>query len=267
MHQTALSLFPPLRVAILGSGSQGNAVVIESGKHRILIDAGFSAREMARRMEPLEVDPDSFEALLLTHEHGDHTRGARVFSHRHGVPVYATEGTLAETELAEPGRRLRSGEICQVSDGFEVEPFGIPHDAREPIGMVVRDGYGRRVGLVADLGARSRLAWGKLRDLDVLILETNHDLELLRRGPYPWYLKQRVAGRHGHLSNREAAEGIPELVNDRLQWVALYHLSQTNNLPALAAVAVDEALDTCGCHANTVMTYQDRPTPWLEVSG
>jgi phosphoribosyl 1,2-cyclic phosphodiesterase len=150
--------------------------------------------------------------------------------------------------------------------GFVVEPFMIPHDASEPVGFVVEDPCGRRIGLVADLGCRTSLAWGRLRDLDLLILETNHDLDMLRNGPYPWSLKQRVAGRHGHLSNREAAEGLPELIGDRLRWVVLYHLSRTNNLPALAAAAVGETLDREGCSAQMAVSEQDHPTPWLEVS-
>lgn len=266
MRQTTFSFVPSLRVAVLGSGSQGNAVVVECGRHRILIDAGFSARELDRRLDQVGVSGDSLEALVLTHEHSDHARGADVFARRWGLPVYATAGTLEEVGLKPPGRVLRSGEPCAVG-GFEIEPFAIPHDAREPVGLVVRDQAGHRLGLAADLGSRSRLAWGRLRDLDVLILETNHDLEMLRNGPYPWHLKQRVAGRHGHLSNHDAAEGIPELVNDRLRWVVLYHLSQTNNLPALAAAAVGEALEGCGCAAASLVTHQQQPTPWLEVPG
>ncbi len=260
---------PPLRVGILGSGSGGNAVVVESGTHRILLDAGFSARELAIRMRHLGVDPLGIEALVLTHEHQDHNKGADGFAKKYKVPVYATEGTLAGTRLRDDvvksARRIRSGEPLEVA-GFRIEPFSIPHDAREPVGFVVEDPLGRRVGLVADLGCRTSLAWGRLRDLDVLLLETNHDLDMLRNGPYPWSLKQRVAGRHGHLSNREAAEGLPELVNDRLRWVALYHLSRTNNLPALAAAAIGEALDREGSAAQAVVTGQFHPTPWLEVT-
>ena len=131
---------------------------------------------------------------------------------------------------------------------------------------MIQDGAGRRVGLAADLGTRSRLAWGRLAGVDVLVLETNHDLDMLRNGPYPWALKQRVAGRHGHLSNREAAEGLPELMSERLRWVVLYHLSRTNNLPALAAAAIGETLDREGCSAQMAVTEQDHPTPWLEVT-
>jgi len=260
---------PPLRVGILGSGSGGNAVVLECGPHRLLIDAGFSCREIVKRMKRLEFDPSSLGGLVLTHEHNDHCRGAQRFAKKFKLPVYGTAGTLDGAELRgealERSVEIRSGEPCEVA-GFVVEPFLLPHDAAEPIGVLVEDPHGRRVGLVADLGCRTSLAWGRLKELDVLILETNHDLDMLRNGPYPWSLKQRVAGRHGHLSNREAAEGLPELVGDRLRWVVLYHLSRTNNLPALAAAAVGEALDREGSPARLAITEQDHPTPWLEVT-
>lgn len=259
---------PPLRVVVLGSGSGGNAVVLESGDCRILLDAGFSCREIEQRMKLVGIDPKTIQALVLTHEHTDHCKGADRFARRHRLTVYATAGTLAESPLSEEAAQgavvLRSGEPCEVA-GFEIEPFALPHDAREPIGLVVQDGLGRRVGLAADLGVRTRLAWGRMRDLDVLLLETNHDLDMLRNGPYPWSLKQRVAGRHGHLSNREAADGLPELVSSRLRCVVLYHLSRTNNLPALAAAEIGEALAREGCEALLTLSEQFQPTPWLEV--
>jgi phosphoribosyl 1,2-cyclic phosphodiesterase len=258
----------PLSVVVLGSGSAGNAVVVESRGRRLLLDAGFSCRELCRRLAAAGVAPESIEALVLTHEHDDHCRGADRFCSRYGIPLHATAGTLEALPLA-PGPRggarlVRSGEVTEVA-GFAVEPFLVPHDAREPVGLVVEDGAGRRVGLVADLGSRSRLAWGRLRDLDLLILEANHDLDMLRNGPYPWPLKQRVAGRHGHLSNAEAALGAAELVCDRLARVVLYHLSRTNNLPALAAEAVGEALAREGSAAAVVLSEQDRATPRIEV--
>ncbi|HYN20065.1 MAG TPA: MBL fold metallo-hydrolase, partial [Thermoanaerobaculia bacterium] len=182
---------------------------------------------------------------------------------------YATEGTLAgiglREEVARSAVMLFSGEPCEVA-GFSVEPFLLPHDAREPVGLVVQDPHGRRLGLVADLGCRTNLAWGRLKDLDVLLLETNHDLDMLRNGPYPWSLKQRIAGRHGHLSNHDAAEGLPELMGDRLRWVVLYHLSETNNLPALAAAAIGEVLERETCRARLAVAEQDHPSPWLEVT-
>ncbi|MGB3563425.1 MAG: MBL fold metallo-hydrolase [Thermoanaerobaculia bacterium] len=258
-----------MRIAVLGSGSGGNAVVVESGSKRIMVDAGFSCRELERRLGLLDIDPSTIDALVLTHEHGDHCKGASRLARRHGMAVHATEGTLEGAGLE--GQQINtavihSGETAEIG-GFEVEPFAIPHDAREPVGLVIEDPRGHRLGLVADLGTTSRLAWGRLVDLDVLILETNHDLEMLRSGPYPWPLKQRVAGRHGHLSNREASEGIPELLSDRLGWIVLYHLSRTNNLPQLAAESVGEQLVREGSDARLCVAGQLEPTDWMAVGG
>lgn len=261
---------PRLRVGVLGSGSGGNAVVVESAGKRILIDAGFSCRELVHRMAVLGIEAKSLSAVVVTHEHQDHCKGIRQLAKRFKLPIYATAGTLEgmglKGEAARNATVLRSGEPAEVAGCFSVEPFVIPHDAREPVGLVVEDGDGCRLGLCADIGHATRLAWGRLSDLDVLVLETNHDLDMLRNGPYPWSLKQRVAGRHGHLSNREAADGLPELLSDRLRWVVLYHLSRTNNLPGLAAATMGEVLDRERCSARLAVTEQDHPSPWLEVT-
>ena len=266
-----------MRVAVLGSGSAGNALVVESRGRRLLVDVGFSCRQIEKRYESLGSGPLSLDAVLLTHEHSDHTKGVRVLAKRHQMPVYATRGTLDHLgrRLGEgdanplDAHRIRSGEPFEIEAGgetvFRVEPFALPHDAREPVGFVIEDQDGHRMGLAADLGCRSQLAWGRLTDLDLLVLEANHDLQMLRAGPYPWHLKQRVASRHGHLSNREAAEGLAELVCDRLRTVVLYHLSQTNNQPALATETLGEALESTGAVADLVVSHQDRPTTWLDL--
>jgi len=260
---------PPLRAVVLGSGSGGNAVVVESGARRILVDAGFSCRELEHRMKRVGVDPRSISDLLLTHEHEDHVRGAGRFALRHKCAVWATKGTLAGCELPPDVlarvETIESGRPVEVA-GFAVEPFLVPHDAREPVGFVIEDPAGRRLGLVADLGCRSRLAWGRLSELDLLLLEANHDLDMLRSGPYPWPLKQRVAGRHGHLSNADAGDGLLELLCDRLRQVVLYHLSRTNNTPALAAATVGDTLDRAGARLGVMVSDQFEPTPWLEVT-
>jgi phosphoribosyl 1,2-cyclic phosphodiesterase len=257
-----------MKFSVLGSGSRGNALVVQSAGRKILVDAGFSCRQLETRLATLGEDAEGLEALLLTHEHSDHVKGADVLLRRYGLPLFASAGTLAGASLSEQAvkgaRELRSGIPFEVA-GFQVEAFSIPHDAREPVGFVIEDSAGCRVGLAADLGCRTQLAWGRLHDLDALVLETNHDLQMLLRGPYPWHLKQRVAGRHGHLSNQAAAEGLAELVGDRLRHVVVYHLSQTNNQPALAAQAVAEQLDTLGSQAEVVLTCQNEPTPWVTL--
>lgn len=260
-----------MRLAVLGSGSGGNSLVVESGGQRLLIDAGFSCRQIEQRLASLGAEASSLSALLLTHEHQDHCRGVDVLARRHSLPIYATQGTFdgcgLGAEVMTLARTVRSGRPFEVPEtsGFLVEAFGLPHDAREPVGYVIEDSEGCRVGLVSDLGSRTQLAWGRLHDLDCLVIESNHDLQMLRTGPYPWYLKQRVASRHGHLSNHEAAAGVVELLSDRLSSVVLYHLSRTNNLPALAAQAMGERLDREGSSAQIIITRQDDPTPWLEV--
>ena len=257
-----------LRLVVLGSGSGGNVLVVESGSRRLMVDAGFSCREIERRLALVGVDASEFDGLVLTHEHSDHTRGVKRFARRHAVPVYATAGTLNEAGLHGPEIEthvVASGRPVQIGS-FVIEPFDVPHDAREPIGLVVQDEAGRRIGVVADLGARSQLAWGRLTDLDALVLESNHDLDMLRSGPYPWPLKQRVASRHGHLSNREASEGLGELDSSYLQWVVLYHLSRTNNMPALALESAGEALSREGSLAQLCVAGQFEPTSWMEVT-
>jgi phosphoribosyl 1,2-cyclic phosphodiesterase len=259
-----------LRLVVLGSGSAGNAVVLEAGGQRLLIDAGFSCREIERRLERVGLAGASFSGLVITHEHGDHCRGARVFARRHQVPLFATAGTFGRLRLGKGGLFervvIRSGVPREIGT-FRIEPFDVPHDAAEPIGLLVEDASGHRVGLLSDLGARTQLAWSRLRDLDALVLETNHDLDMLRNGPYPWHLKERISARHGHLSNHEAADGLPDLLCDRLKWVVLYHLSTTNNLPVLAEDAIGERLTSQGSAARMQLATQDEPTPWLGVRG
>jgi len=266
--QLHLGLDPaPLRLCVLGSGSAGNSVVVESGSHRLLIDAGFSCRQLEKRLQAVGVDPATVSAIVLTHEHGDHVRGAALFARRYEATIFGTRGTLEKSGLAAKPVKTRELESSRPRrlDGFLVHPFRVPHDASEPIGVVVEDGSGRRIGLACDLGTASRLAWAHLANLDGLVVETNHDLDMLRRGPYPWHLKQRVAGRHGHLSNREAAEGLVELISERLRWVVLYHLSTTNNSPALAAAAIERVLRDNGSDAQVCVSEQLVPSPWLEI--
>jgi phosphoribosyl 1,2-cyclic phosphodiesterase len=255
-------------MAVLGSGSGGNALVVESGGRRLLLDAGFSCRTLERGLRDLGESAAAVDAILLTHEHDDHVRGADLLAKRHGIPVYATAGTLAHARLSEDTRAsavvIRSGEPFEAA-GFFVEAFRLPHDAHEPVGFVIEDCRGLRLGAAYDLGARTRLAWGRLADLDAVVIEANHDLQMLRNGPYPWHLKQRVASRHGHLSNADAALGVAELLSDRLRKVVLYHLSRTNNAPALAVQAVGAELDANGSAAELVVTAQDEATPWLEL--
>ncbi len=256
-----------LRAAVLGSGSGGNSTIVEGGGGCLLLDAGFSCRELERRLELVDRSGTDIDAVLLTHEHDDHTRGALRFAQRYQVPVYGTRGTYRGPQLQGMGafaRPMGSG-LPFVAADFRIEAFPVSHDAREPVGIVVESSCGQRLGLVTDLGRRTAEAWRRLADLDILLLESNHDLDMLRTGPYPWRLKERVASPRGHLSNEEAAAGIEDLLSDRLSWIVLCHLSKTNNSPALAAATVRPVLERNGSRARLVIAEQHRPGPWLGV--
>ena len=233
-----------MRLIPLGSGSQGNATLVEFGRKRILVDAGLSARMLARRLEAVGVEPASLDAVLLSHEHHDHARGAERFSKKHGVPVFCSLETLeamdrspihfAEWHSLEPGTLMDMGSV-------RVDPFPVPHDAARPVGFVL-EGEELKVGIVTDLGQATTLVVQRLRGCHLLMVESNHDDALLRNGPYPWQIKQRVGGRLGHLSNSEAAGLVEEAVSESCQVVLLAHLSESNNTPSLAREAASGAL-------------------------
>ncbi|HUP22259.1 MAG TPA: MBL fold metallo-hydrolase [Thermoanaerobaculia bacterium] len=254
------------RFVVLGSGSSGNSLVVESRGRRVLIDAGFACRELERRLRAVGVEPRSIEAIVLTHEHADHCRGAPRFAARYRIPVYGTRGTLGGPWLRQlcGATPLRPEARLEVA-GLRLETFPVSHDARQPVGVVVEDDAGRRLGLLADLGEATASVWARLRDLSALVIESNHDLAMLRQGPYPWSLKQRVAGTQGHLSNVEAAASVRVLLADGLHTVVLYHLSRINNVPALAFEAVAAAVERAGSTSRVELSGQFEPTPWMAV--
>ncbi len=255
-----------LRVSVLGSGSKGNSVLLEAHGRRLMVDCGFSCRDLEQRCRARGVELRKVDAIVLTHEHHDHCRGAARIWKRHGIPIYATPGTARGRALRRvPLEGLRTGRTQEIA-GFEVTTFAVSHDAREPVGFVVESDDGGRVGVLADTGAFDRQAARALEGLHGLVLESNHDPGMLRTGPYPWALKQRVAGRQGHLSNEEAAEATERVVCDPLQWVVAYHLSEINNMPVLAKRALSQALARAGSAARVELALQDQPLPWLSLS-
>ncbi|HVS63038.1 MAG TPA: MBL fold metallo-hydrolase [Thermoanaerobaculia bacterium] len=251
---------------VLGSGSAGNAIVLDGDGGRLLVDAGFSCRELEHRLRAVGVEPRTLRAVVLTHEHQDHCRGAARFARRHRVPVFATAGTFRARMLRPivDRRLIRSGVPFELA-GFELVPFAVPHDAREPVGFVAQDSGGYRLGVVSDLGCFEPAALVRLVDLDVLVIETNHDPEMLRTGPYPLLLKRRVAGDRGHLSNPDAGRCIGRILDDGLHTVVLYHLSRVNNLPRLAREAIGESLDRLGSVARLVLSDQFQPSGWIDL--
>lgn len=233
-----------VRVWSLGSGSKGNALVVECGDTRVLVDAGFPARTLAARMRAVGIEPGSIGACLLTHEHTDHTRGAARAWRRWGWPLHATEGTIRESGgLAEtPVARIAAGETFTVGRA-DLLPVATSHDATDPIGVVVTDrASGARAAIVYDLGCVTSPVREAVRDVDLLVIESNHDEGMLRTGPYPLYLQRRIASRTGHLSNRDAAALCADVAHRGLRHVVLAHLSENNNDHGVARATVTGAL-------------------------
>jgi phosphoribosyl 1,2-cyclic phosphodiesterase len=308
-----------VRFTVLASGSKGNCTVVSGGRTRILVDAGLSCRELFRRMKLAGEDPETLDAIVITHEHQDHINGLAVTARRLGIPVYFTEAThrawmrwltprrqmtyaqwleqcrkqvadrQPEADAApadddadepEPGSRpaeysagtalpaapaplaqdlvedepqkedptwLPAVEYFQAGQAFtigaiDLSPFTIPHDAADPVGFVFR-AEGVRMALVTDLGYVPPNVKAQLKEVDLLLLESNHDLEMLRDGPYPWSVKQRVLSRVGHLSNEAAADFLTHHYDGQAAYIILAHLSESNNLPELARVAAERALN------------------------
>ena len=306
MH--SLTRYPQamVRFTVLASGSRGNATVVSGGRTRILVDCGLSCRELFRRMKLMNEEPETLDAILISHEHSDHVGGVAVTARKLKIPVYFTEGThrawmrwlqprrqmtyaqwleqihrqaaerqaeadnpaeegepdesdLVEaagpSEAAEPDKLdkakdpswlpaveyFAAGETFEIGD-IQISPFTTPHDAADPVGFVFA-AEGVRMGFVTDLGYISPNVKAQLQDLDLLLLESNHDLEMLRDGPYPWAVKQRVLSRVGHLSNEAAAGFLEDGYDGQAAYVILAHLSESNNLPELARVTAERALN------------------------
>ncbi len=255
-----------MRFALFGSGSKGNATLVEHGKTRILVDCGFSVRELERRMARLGVEGASLSAILLTHEHNDHLGGAGAMARKYKLPLWLTSGTAkaGQKRLGElPQYRLLNCHAEFTIGDLLVTPFPVPHDAREPCQFVFSDGV-RRLGLLTDTGLFTQHIQRQLDGCDALILECNHDQEMLRNGPYPAHLQQRIASAHGHLSNEQAAAILRQLDTSLLQHLVAAHLSETNNTPELAAEALSTALD---CEIDWIaLADQETGLSWREIN-
>lgn len=247
-----------LRVCVLASGSKGNATYVETSESRILVDAGLSAKELDRRLATIGACAADLDALLVTHEHTDHCRGLGPMARKFKVPVYLhpqTRQALKGVGDLPDVQEFEVGESIAVRD-LEITPFPLAHDAVAPVGYCIDSAAGK-VGVATDLGVATRLVQEQLRQCRALVLESNHDEQMLRDGPYPWPLKQRVRGRHGHLSNGEAAELLQGLLWEGLEAVFLAHLSEVNNDPALAVGASRQMLqEQNGCDPELILGWQ-----------
>ena len=232
-------------LTVLGSGSGGNCALVETANTRVLIDAGFSARQICQRLESAGIRPDSLSAILLTHEHGDHTAGLEVFCRKQTVPIFCTRLTAEQLRRANIGDNARwqlfeAGSTFRIQD-VEIESFYVPHDAVDPVAFVLRDSDGGAVGFLTDLGHATKAARERIRKVNALVVETNHDEKLLQLDvKRPWSVKQRILSRHGHLSNRAAAQLVADIAGDALRTVILGHLSRECNNPDLALEAMHQ---------------------------
>ncbi|WP_077036262.1 MBL fold metallo-hydrolase [Pelomonas sp. KK5] len=258
-----------MRFCSLGSGSGGNGTLIEASQGitqtRLLVDCGFSLREATRRLARAGCEPQEVDAIFITHEHGDHAGCALALSARHRIPLFTSRGTWRAIgrEDFDPSllHLLRSGEEQAFGD-LLLQPFAVPHDAEEPLQLRVGDGS-RRLGLITDIGSLTAAVVAALQGCDALLLECNHDEELLRGSSYPASLKRRILGTHGHLSNTSAAELLAHCRHDRLRHVVAAHLSASNNTPALATAALAPIL---GCSAADIpVADQALGLDWLSL--
>ena len=254
-----------MRFASLGSGSEGNSLLVEVDGTRILADCGFTLSETVARLARLGIEPDTIDAILITHEHDDHVGGVARFARKFGVPVWITYGTLQSTR-----RQFEDVDRIQIFDcerrfaigAIEVEPYTVPHDAREPAQFVFSDGSAR-LGLLTDAGYLTPHMRAVLGHLDAFVIECNHDLDLLWAGAYPQRLKERIAGKFGHLDNAAAAHLLESIDCSRLTHLIAAHLSRHNNTPALASAALARALN-CEAHWIGIAT-QAEGFAWREI--
>ncbi len=254
-----------MRFASLGSGSEGNALIVQVAQTTVMIDCGFGIRETVNRCARLGLAPERIDAIIITHEHTDHVGGAPRFARRFGIPVWLTFGTLSATESRWDGCTLRgfdSHDAFLVGD-IEVLPFPVPHDAREPAQMTLTDGQ-RRLGVLTDVGETTPHIEASLSDCDALFLEANHCEDMLYRSSYPQRLKERISGRYGHLSNAASAKILARVASSRLQRVVAAHLSRENNRANLAKEAFAAALG--GAAEEIFVATQDQGLEWVTIA-
>jgi phosphoribosyl 1,2-cyclic phosphodiesterase len=259
----------PVRLTILGSGSAGNCAYVETDETRVLIDAGFSLRQIRQRLATIGRVPESLTGILVTHEHSDHVQSLPMLSEKLHIPIYCNRPTQeaveyqSQTRLA--CRLFETGASFEVGD-ISVETFMIPHDAQDPVGFLLRTSAGN-IGFLTDLGHTTRLVLERIRPAHALVLEANHDVKMLQDCPRrPWSLKQRILGRHGHLSNEAAADAAEQIMSADLRHLYLGHLSHECNRPELAHSVVNDRLQKIGAfHVRLELTSQATPCQTLSL--
>lgn len=263
-----------MRFTVLSSGSTGNATVIEHGDTSLLVDAGLSAKRLDELFREREVSPEQLKGILITHEHSDHIKGLGALARKYNLPVYANANTWDAMQKhvgkIDPEQRhiIETGAPIDFGS-LRAQSFGISHDAAEPVGYTFDDGI-HKLSLATDLGYMSDKVKEAIYDSDVLVLESNHDIEMLRMGRYPWNIKRRILSDLGHLSNNAAGEALSDLLNGRLKRTYLAHLSRDHNMMDIAKMTVRCSMEDCGIFFKDSEfelrdTHWNMPTPWDEV--
>ncbi|MBI2215646.1 MAG: MBL fold metallo-hydrolase [Acidobacteria bacterium] len=254
-------------VASLGSGSAGNSCLFESDGTRILVDAGFGLRQTQQRLKLLGRELSEVDAIIITHEHGDHVHGAAKIAAKFGIPIYATRDTLEAARLdprklsARPFENNASFRIGEL----EVHSCRVIHDAADPSCFVVEARDGTRAGIASDLGVVDASVLAHLQGCDALLFEANHDLDMLRTGSYPWSLKRRILSRHGHLSNEDAMEALARIVGEGTRHLTLIHLSERNNHESIVRACADDLLSRVGVRIDVGVATQHAPMSPIDV--
>tara|TARA_B110000459_G_scaffold129834_1_gene142072 strand:+ start:608 stop:1375 length:768 start_codon:yes stop_codon:yes gene_type:complete len=253
----------PVRFASLGSGSKGNATLIDNGSTCVVIDLGFTIKETVRRLSRLGLMPQDVDAILVTHEHADHIHGVAGFARKFGTPVYLTPGTYRHKQMGELPflNKINCHSSFEVGS-LSITPVTVPHDAKEPCQYLVSSKE-ITIGILTDLGHITPHVRDKYRECDALLLECNHDVTMLQDGSYPYQLKQRVAGDYGHLNNVQAAELLDTINLERLRHLIISHISGENNLPNLAQDAVQPLL--FGWTGSLLVASQEEGFDWVSL--
>jgi len=261
-----------LKVCSLASGSSGNSIYIASNKKQVLVDAGLSGKRVSERLAEINVVGDDIDGILVTHEHQDHIKGVGILSRRFDIPIYATEKTWAAAEenlgkIKSKNRCFINKEGVEIGD-LEINCFSTPHDAVDPVGFTFCS-KGKKAAIATDIGYMNEEILNNLAGAEIVVLESNHDLEMLKAGPYPWHLKKRIMGTEGHLSNDDAAATVVDLVKKSVKRILLAHLSKDNNVPELAHLTtknmVVEAGMKLGKDLELGFAYRDEVSKLFQV--
>jgi len=257
-----------VKICVLASGSGGNSIYIESHGIALIVDQGISHKELMKRMSFRELNQKKIKGILVTHEHNDHIYGVGITSRKLGVPIYATSGSLEKMD-----KILRGDEQLITIEGgvsfkiglMEIQPFSVSHDALDPVQFCIMSGR-KKIAIATDLGFVSTLVAQRIKDSNLIVIEANYDAEMLRKGSYPWELKQRINGKKGHLSNRNAADIVFNMTKNGIPKVVLAHISKENNRSDLAEKAVRELFEKYDKKLGFLLkASQNEPTPILEI--